>query len=431
MSNENERSDAYANLITRLGTSSDKSRGSVLYQDKGLGSTEVEIMYEQDALAARIVDRIVDDGIRAGFDIKSEDEAVDVKSIKSEVEDLEVLNECGDGWRWSRLYGGALVFFNVNDGRKMDQPLDLKNASKLISLQVLESPHVTPSLYNPGLGARAFRNPEFYDISVPIGRDNVRRIHRSRVRRIDGVRVPPNRLITRGGWGPSVLERVVRELTQLGEVMGYSRNIMHELSVMILRINGFRDQVCGTPEQKKEIETVIESIRWALDNLHTIAIDKSDEYVESKRTVSGLAELVKMFVEALERATDYPAMVLMNSRAEGSGLANSAGTELANYYDHVDASRKKVLIPLINRALEIIFAVRGRTGEKVPTEWTIEFPSLYQPSEKERSETELRDAQRDQILMTYGVKSADEVREELIRAGKLIPIDFKKVKRAA
>lgn len=418
--------DAYANLITGLGGSRDKSRGSVLYREGDLTSPELDVLYEQDALAARIVDRIVDDAIRSGFDIEAADEGFDVKSIKSQVEDLQVLEESGDAWRWARLYGGALTYFNTNDGRKMSEPLDLGSVTKLINLQVLESPFVTPSAYNPGLGARAFRNPERYDVLVPFGgRDSIRTIHRSRVVRFDGVRVPPTRLISRGGWGPSVLDRVVRELVQLGEVMGYARNVMHELSIMILKLEGFRDQVCGGPEAKAEIEKVIEAIRWAVDNLHTLALDKKDDYGESTRTVSGLADLLKMFVEALARSTDYPSMILLNTRAEGSGLANSAGSELAQYYDNVDAARKKFLIPAINRALEIIFAVRKRSGERVPSEWTITFPSLYQPTEKERSETELRDAQRDQILMTFGVKSADEARDERIRAGQIIPITSK------
>jgi len=417
-----QKLDAYANLITGLGGSRDKSQGSALYRAGDLSTSELDVLYEQDALAARIIDRIVDDAIRSGFDIEAADEGFDIKSIKSQVEDLQVLDECGDAWRWSRLYGGSLVFFNANDGKKMSEPLILDNVSKLINLQVLESPFVVPSAYNPGLGARAFRNPERYDVFVPFGSDSVRTIHRSRVVRFDGVRVPPTRLISRGGWGPSVLDRVIRELTQLGEVMGYARNVMHELSIMILKLDGFRDQVCGGPEAKAEIEKVIEAIRWAVDNLHTLALDKKDDYAESTRTVTGLADLLKMFVDALTRSTDYPGMVLLNQRAEGSGLANSAGSELANYYDGVDAARKKFLIPAINRALEIIFAARKRAGERIPTEWTITFPSLYQPTEKERSETELREAQRDQILLTFGVKSPDEARDERIRNGQIIPI---------
>lgn len=416
------RSDAFANIITGLATPQDKSFGGFHYRRADLGTQQLNSIYEQDAVAARIIDRVVDDSIREGFRVEGPEASVfDFGSINSEIEDLDALNAVADGWRWSRLYGGALLILVVNDGLPMDQPLNLEAATRISSIQVVEAPYVAPASFNPGLGARAFRNPEWYEITVPFGSSKVRKVHRSRTIRIDGMKVSPTRIISKNGWGPSVLDRVYTEISQLGEVMGYCRSIMHDISIQVFKLANFRDMLCGSEQDQQDVRKILEVLRFSIDNLHCTALDSEDEYYEVSRNVSGLNELADKFVDALVRATNMPRTILLGEQP--GGINANADAEIRAWFDHVAASQKQVLAPILSRLLEVILAVRTNRGEEVPEEWVITFPPLWQPTADERSQTYLRQAQADQIYYMNGLMSATEIRGRLLSEGLIESVD--------
>ena len=416
------KADSYANAITGLAGAKDKSSYGFFQERESLDAETLSGLYEQDAIAARVVDRVVDDATREGFFLTGEDEAVDFASVQSELEDLDALNAVADAWRWSRLYGGALLIMVVNDGGSMETKLNLNKANRLSSLQVIESQFVTPAGFNPGLGARAFRRPEWYEIagfSVGSQDKKPKRVHRSRVIRFDGVRVAPNRMIEKNGWGPSVLDRIYTQLDQLGQVMGYCRSVMHDISIQVYKLNGLREQLCGSDQAQSEIRAVMETLRMSVDNLHVLALDTEDEFVEVNRSVSGLKELVDKFVDALVRATPYTRGVLLG---ESPGGLNANGeSETRTYLDWAASQQKLQLTPVLNELLTVLFAVRKNRGEPVPDEWTINFHPLYMPTAQESADTYLKRAQANQILALNDVISPDEWREGLISEGLITP----------
>lgn len=418
-SSSQSRADGYVNLTTLLGKrGTDKSVNSSFEIKKPLDWPVLEAMYEQDAIAARIIDRLPDDATREDVTLKGADTDFDFASVQSELEDLEVMNQVGDAWRWARLYRGSLLVMNINDGGKMAEPLNLKTANKLSSLHVIEARFVTPEGFDPGLGSVAFARPERYSISVPFGSDeaSARTIHRSRVIRFDGVKVSPSRMIQNGGWGPSVLDRVNTQVTDLGTIMGYASSIMHNLSMQAVQLEGLRDMLCGDAKQQADAKRVIEALQWAMDQLHLIAIDSKDKYIEITRTVSGLKELIVQFIDAVVRATDMPRTVILGE-APG-GLNASGDSELRAWYDFVASQQPKALTPALTRILEVIFAIRSKK-EKVPDEFTIEYKKLWTPSEKEEAETEKIRTETDDISLQNGTKSVPEVRSDMKARGVL------------
>lgn len=416
------RSDSYANALTGLAGPVDKSAYGFFLERPYLQTEVLSAMYEQDAIAARVVDRLVDDATREGFMLTGENTAFDFASVQSELEDLDALAAVGDAWRWARLYGGALLVMVVNDGRRMDEPLSLANATKLSSLQVIEQQYVVPGGFNPGMGARAFRSPEYYEITLPFGSsEKLRRIHRSRVVRFDGMRVAPTRMIEKNGWGPSVLDRVHTELEQLGQVMGYARAVMHDISLQVYKLSGLREQLCGSEQSQQEMRAVMETIRMSVDNLHVLALDSEDDFVEINRSVAGLNDLIERFIDGLVRATDMPRTILLGEQP--SGLNANGDSEIRAWFDFVHSQQRLVLMPVITKVLDVLFAVRRNRGEDVPTEWTVKFNPLWQPTAEEQAKTQLAQAQADQILIMNGVTSPDEVRARMVSEGKLSTLE--------
>ncbi len=427
------RADGFANFLTKLGTSGDKSSYTGFLRGRRLMCEELEAVYEEDPLAKRIVDRLVDDGTREGFFLTGTDEAVDFSELLSDFENLDALKKVATAWRWARLYGGSILLVNVNDGLPMNEPMDLDSATKILSMHPIACPHIHVPVFDPALGSAAFMEPEFYEATVPVGVEaegegsesrgiqagstsrGAKRIHKSRVVRFDGNLVPPSRLIKNGGWGPSVIDGAWSALKKLGTVMGYAENVMHEISVMKMAIKGFRDMACGTDKDQTDLRTMMETIKWANDTLHMMVTDAEDEYGEVSRSVAGLDALIERFVDGVVRATDMPRTVLLGEQP--GGLNANGDSEIRAWFDFVSAQQGLQLQSPLNQLLHIYFATLANSDAKVPDEWTINFNPLWQPTRKESAETLKTMAESASILIELGVVSADEVREQLISAG--------------
>ena len=71
------RLDAYLNTITGLGTTRDKSSYTVPGCAPRLRYQELSEMYEGDPIVARVVDRVVDDATRPGWQLTTDDQEFD------------------------------------------------------------------------------------------------------------------------------------------------------------------------------------------------------------------------------------------------------------------------------------------------------------------------------------------------------------------
>lgn len=411
-----DRADSYANALTGLASNLDKSTYGTFVRRNKLDYQTLGDLYEQGSIAARIVDRVVDDATSGGYSIKSTDTDFDPAEVRAVLDELDAVSQIADAWRWGRLYGGALLVLSVNDGLRMDQPLNLPTATKIQALNVIEAPYVTPDQFSPRMGARAFADPEFYLVHLPFGREGAqRKIHKSRVLRFDGVHTSPAKLVEHGGWGPSVIDRVWDELRQLGQAMGYASNIMHDLSVMVVKLEGLRAMLCGGPEQEAQARKILESMRQSMDNIHALALDKQDSYEERTRTVTGLEKLIEKFVDALVRATDMPRTVILGEQP--GGLNAGADGEIRSWLDHVAAAQRQVLAPALGRILEVQFAIIENKGQRPPESWSVEFDPLWRPSQRENAETLDKVASALQKLILQDVIDPDEARSFMVEQG--------------
>ena len=107
------RRDDFINAVSGLGGSYDKSNYTIFAKRRYLEYDELSNLYEQDAIAARVVDRLVDDGTREGFTLEGPDQDFDFDKAASDLEEIKAMQSLGDAWRWSRLYGGALAVMIV------------------------------------------------------------------------------------------------------------------------------------------------------------------------------------------------------------------------------------------------------------------------------------------------------------------------------
>ena len=406
------KTDDYANLVTGLAGPGDKSQYSYFQEERRLWEPELNNMYEGSGLAARIVDRIVDDATREGFRLDGTD--FDWQSLASDIEDFGIVPVVNKACKTSRLYGGSLIVMEVADGGEYSDPLDLANASALEGFSVFPSFRVYPDSYNSEWGMEAYMNPEWYSLLGVNG--TLVRVHRSRCIRIEGVPLlSPYRAAERGGWGPSVLERVASELARLEQAEGYAGNIMHDLSIMTVKMPKLHAMMCGDEEGQEKAQQILDNLRMITDNLHWMALDSEDELVEVKRDITAFTPLIEAFVTAVIREENMPRVILMGEQP--GGLRSSASDEVRGWYDHVAAWQERHLTRIYKRIMEVYFAVRENNGLPAPLKWTVDYDSLWQPDDQTQAGTLLTSAQAYQLLVTMGVMTVEEVRQEMISKG--------------
>jgi phage-related protein (TIGR01555 family) len=432
--NEAGREDSYVNLMTGLGLPGTAKSGATFFgAERLLRSTELQNLYQGNAYATRIVDKVVDDATRVEWSLTGTNKQFDWTSVKSQVDKLAGLSQIGDAWRWARLYGGGLVVMAVNDGRHFSQPLDLANAKSITGLSTLDSTNTLIQGWFAALGSVAWSEPSGYQPIIPwagggkvgaLQSSNI--IHPSRVIRFDGCRVPAALMVVNGGWSPSVLQRCKKQLTAYGSVYEYAQEIMHDLSVMLVKLEGFNDMTLGD-QGIADARELLRQIKWGIDNLNLLVIDKKDaEYQEIKRSVEGFEKLILAFERDLVGASGMTRLILVGEQA--SGLGASSSDEVRSWYASVQNEQKFTVTPALNRLLEVIFACRrNTTGETVPSEWTVTYEPLWTPEPKAKAEIANIWANTVNTLIMSGTISPDQGLDILVRNGVLeaMPTDSK------
>ena len=123
------KNDGWMNLFSGMGTKADKRKSTIAVPNGFLRDAELEIIYADDGLGARIIDLLPDDMMKQGwhYEFENEKEGFEKESkIYDDVfKEIKANDKISKALKWARLYGGALILLGVYDGEELDQPLNL------------------------------------------------------------------------------------------------------------------------------------------------------------------------------------------------------------------------------------------------------------------------------------------------------------------
>jgi hypothetical protein len=410
------RGDGLYNIVTGIGDElRDKSRWTTM-QRVELGQSEVESLYQCEAIAARIVDLPADDLTREGFTIDGAP-GLDVKAVMSAIEEIgrdcegrptSIMRCLSDLHRWGDKYGGALLIAAVDDGLPPIEPLDLNRIDRVRGFVVVDRWDVSPISVGNG-------PPEAYQLSFSDGRLQEQIVHASRVQKFTGFPLPYRRMRQRGWWGVSQYSRLWPRLRQYMTVHGYSETLLHNFTIRVFKIIGLLAARSGQDEDL--LRTRLRALDLGADILHGLFLDAGnekrpgEEFIQQTMSIAGWSDLLDRFVNALVAATPIPRSRLLGETAGGLNSGSNSG-ETRSYYDWIGAKQDQLATPWLNWCLEILFAAKqGPTRGQRPPEWTIQWNPLWQPSEEEQARVRTANAQADQAYWTIGAVSADEIRK--------------------
>lgn len=425
--------DGWANLFTGLGTRADKSKSTRAVPNGFLMDMELETIYADDGLGARIIDLLPEDMMKQGWKyiFDSEKEEFEEKSrIYDEVfKQIGVNKKISQALKWARLYGGCLILLGVYDGDELDQPLNLRKIKNFENLKIIPRNNIMYGTMewqmNPELPH--YGQVEYYPVTFYVGQQYiVKRIHYSRVIELHGIEIPSSEAsiipMEFRYWGMSVLQRIQDRLKDLGTSFSSLSNLIQELTIGKYKYRDLAD-IMASPDGEKLVQNRLQAMDLMKSTFHSVLMDTEDEFMRDTLSFGGVSDVLHQFMMMLSASTGYPMTRLFG--VSPAGLNSTGDSDTYQYYDMVRSKQQNELLPILERLVHIVSEWQNVEEPK------IEFNPLEQMTEKEQAEidekkanTEKTKADTYQMYIDMGIMTP-EIVEELEFGDTLKEIDKK------
>jgi hypothetical protein len=395
------------NVLTGLGLRSKDKRvnASICYEP--LTERDAEELYGADDIAARVVDIVPQEGTRRWINVNGLEKEQET-SLNDILKGLYARDRLSLAWTWSRLYGGAGVFVNMQDGLDPSMPVDPNRIKSIKSLTVLSRYELySGSNINSDILSNNFGYPEMYQLQARSAGADSRKIHYTRILRFDGADLPRNLFIENNYWGDSVLTRLLNALRNFNGSHDSAASILHDFRQGVLKLKHLADMIASNDDSL--VTKRIELMNLCRSVLNTIVLDDEESYEQQISPVTGVKELLEAVNKRLATATGLPHTIVFGESP--SGLGASGDSEKSDFYDQVSAQQElKLRKPLEYLITLILLSKDGPTNGIVPEGWGFEFNSLWQMDDKEKAEIRKVTAESDAIYIDRGVLDPTEAR---------------------
>lgn len=444
--------DHWQNIATNLGVEGKDHRMAARYRaGRTIPQQEYDAMYLEDPVFAKIVDGIPEHGTRKWIKVtaqetEGDDGSDDVESdfgtmVLDALETLNAQQQMFELWRMSRLDGGAAMFLGADDGKKLDEPLDLKRIKSVKHLNVVTRFEIFPVDPITDITSPNFGEPEFYMFTgsaavnssdataiakntpakgTARGRDleaiGAQRIHHSRIIRMRGITISESSSGRSQNedvyWGTPIIQRVSDDLRQYNTIFGHVEAGFKDLSQGIMGIKNL-PEILATAQGNELLLKRMTLIALAASSFNMVLFDPEHESYE-KRTgaFAGVDSVLLRFMEKLSSAAEMP-MTKMFGMAP-AGLSTDDMSAEKTFNASIANKQKLKLRSPINRVIEaLLHAKEGPTDGNVPEKWKHSFIPLDEPNEAEQATTDKTRAETDAIHLANGTLDEVEVRSRL------------------
>lgn len=378
--------DSFQNFAARLGLSAKNQNAASTYGFEFLSRDRIklEAMYRGSWIVGQVVDCVADDMTREGIKIKGDMPPEDIAMLHENFAKLKIWDAINDTIKWSRLYGGAIAVMLI-DGQDASKPLQIDSIAKgqFKGLLTLDRWMVQPTLnelvtdYCPDLGM-----PKFYDVMVGAPALQGKRVHYSRIIRIDGVELPHWQRIAENLWGQSVIERLLDRLIAFDSTTTGAAQLVYKAHLRTYKVKNLRAMISNGGPVMEAFYKQMDMIRQFQSNEGMTLMDADDTFEAHQYSFSGLSDMLLQFGQQLSGATQIPLVRLFGQSP--AGLNSTGESDLKNYYDTIKQQQERRLRSPIERLLMVLcWSVLGKDQ---PQGFGMDFTSLWQMSDTEKAD---------------------------------------------
>ena len=393
----------------------DATIGARKYQQQAMPCDDAEL-YDQGGLPARIVDLPADTALSRNIEIEGDEK----NEIRGELERLNTNNVLADACRWSRLSGGAAIVVLTDTGMLSDPLPDTFGRIEELRVFDLVDVSVAPGGYYSDATKSNYGQPELYRVNVNTGPGRgYFEVHESRLLTVPGAPMSRKAYRTVPWQGRPAVTRAFKAVRRYTESLQWALRILERKQQPVHKMAGLAEMIQNGLEEvaRKRID-LVDMTRGILNG---VAVDADDDYTIIDLTVAGVKDLVGEFKTAVSAESGIPVPLLFE---RSTGGLNAGDTELEGFYDMVEGIQRTQLQPGLERLIGMILRQTSYTGAH-PDMWSINWPSLWTPTEKDQAEIEHKrgqakkaEADAVQVYADLGAMSNEDVRRDLINKGK-------------
>lgn len=410
------RRDGWVNGATGHGTRRDRRRLTE-YDVDIVTDIEALFLWRSEFLAAKIIEDGPREGYRRPWHLKCEDKEL-AEKIVEDCKRVHATKQVVRSAMFENAYGGGAIFPVINGSQPpLSEKLDEGAIASVEALHVFEPRELTPEDYYTDINSPKFRRPMTYRVNpLTSGRGSyfaTTVIHESRLIIMPGTTVsvetqPGERL----GWGDSALCRPKQLISDFGLAWGSAATLLHNHGKETLEMKGLAN-IMGQADGVQEFDRYLEAMWSAWSTLRMNVIDSESRISRSTGTLAGVAELLNEFKVLMAAACNRPVSVLMGQSQSG---LRTGDDDTRTWYATVERDRADRWHHALERIVRLIMlATAGPTGGTAPEMWSIEYPALWSPSDKERADTQYVDMQKAGLAVDKGIASADDVAESFYK----------------
>lgn len=406
-----ERADGWFNALSGHGdVNRSKSENSYFVVDL-LDDDYVEQLWRGDDIAARIIEDLPSETFRPKFKITLEDKSQS-EDVYARSEELHVTPTFIEAKEKERAYGGSAIYPVINDGNgNLAEPLNLERIPTIQHLMVLEPRELSPESWYTDIADPKFGKPEVYRLH-PTGHAAqssslaTERIHESRLIIFYGRRVSRAQASLRDGWGDSVMNRVHRVLRDYNISWASAAELLNDFSQAVFSIKGLAELIAQ--DKDEVIKARIRAVQLSRSTIRATMMDSEETFERKQTPVSGMPDLLDRFNIRLAAAADMPVTRLMGQSP--AGLNATGDSDVRFYYDRISSDRERRTQSQLEQMVKLLLLEKdGPTRGKEPKIWNVSFNPLWQPSQKEETESRKTQADADVAYINAGVVSPEEV----------------------
>jgi phage-related protein (TIGR01555 family) len=415
--NTSTRLDNWVNTFTGLGTTQDKRVHTRFVQNIELPYAEKSAIFRQDPIGGRICNLPPREMVREWV-VFANDQS---EKFEAKCKTLGVRRHAYEGLLWARTFGGAVTVMGLQDGRKAEREVDVESLAEIKFMQTLDASQIVVESRDPSSGEpetfRILRSDDPTDPRFPARAYPAETvIHKSRCLVWQGELVPPGERQASHCWGGSILDRCVNGLRDFNGSHHSAAVIMADFSQAVFKIDNLSGMLRSNAENNNLVLQRLQLLDFCRSVLRAIPIDAARESFERVSTpTSGLPDLLDRIGIYLSCITGIPYTLLLGESP--NGLNATGQGDHRNFYNSISADQEWGLRPNLEYVFFIIAMCKAyRLGGALKNAIVpFGFRPLWQPSDKDRAETQ------------YLVAKADDLD---IRNGKLTPAEARSRYRA-
>jgi phage-related protein (TIGR01555 family) len=321
--------------------------------------------------------------VRQGFFIKVDDQDFLWPGLSDSMRDVLVK---------SRIFGAAFIYIGADDGQPQEAPLLTHKVKRVRFLNVLTTKDLSHHSFYGEPNSEKYGHCELYRLNAS-SHHKFTAIHESRLLTFYGTSPLHPRQ-----WPPSILQRIYPVLQQFHTAWQATAHLMTDAAQGIFKLKGLHSAMSSN--RSEELLKRMELVDMSRSISRSILLDAEDEdFRRDSYGFSGIPEILEKMMLRLAAAARLPVSLLMGQAPAGMNATGESDTRF--FYDQVRAEQE-ALKPKIERLVKIMNVDEN-------TVVNVEFPALWQMTDREKAELRRMEAETDRIYLQEGVLLPEEV----------------------